>query len=127
MKSRTLSVVALLMLLTCFGNAQEKKLMYDQLRRPQGPVYYHIPIGLFEDYPEETTTLEIIRNDMELLKRSNVKLLRISFGWDAIEAQKDKYDWLFWDDFVKIAVEEYGITLIPYICYTPSWNSTGDT
>ncbi|UCE07336.1 MAG: cellulase family glycosylhydrolase, partial [bacterium] len=81
--------------------------------------------GLCEDYPEETTTLEIIRNDMELLKRTGVNLLRISFGWDAIEAKKDQYDWLFWDDYVKMAVDEYGVTLIPYICYMPKWNSKG--
>jgi len=89
--------------------------------------FVHIPVGLCEDYPEETTTMEIIYNDMELLKRTGVDLLRISFGWDAIEAQKDQYDWLFWDDYVKTAVNQYGITLIPYICYTPLWNSRGDT
>ncbi|MBI4429861.1 MAG: cellulase family glycosylhydrolase, partial [Ignavibacteriales bacterium] len=101
--------------------------MYRQLLRPLTANFYHTQIGLCEDYPEETTTLEIIRKDMELLKRSGIGLLRISFGWDAIEEQKDKYSWLFWDDYVKMAVEEYGITLIPYICYTPSWNSTGDS
>jgi hypothetical protein len=107
--------------------AQNHRLIYDQLRKPQDTVYYHVPIGLCEDYPEETTTLEIIRNDMELLKRSGINLLRISFGWDGIEEEKDKYNWRFWDDYVRMAVDEYGITLIPYICYTPSWNSTGDT
>lgn len=109
------------------AHAQERKALYPQLLRPAGTALYHTVIGLCEDYPEETTTLEIIRNDMELLKRSGIKLLRISFGWDAIEAEKDTYDWLFWDDYVKIAVEEYGITLIPYVCYTPAWNSPGDS
>ncbi|NUM73252.1 cellulase family glycosylhydrolase [candidate division KSB1 bacterium] len=107
--------------------AQNHKLIYDQLRKPQDAVYHHVPLGLCEDYPEETTTLEIIRNDMEVLKRSGINLLRISFGWDSIEERKDEYNWLFWDDYVKMAVDEYGITLIPYICYTPQWNSTGDT
>ncbi len=97
---------------------------YDRLVRPADATYYHVPVGLCEDYPEESTTLTGIRKDMEFLKESKVDLLRISFGWDAIEAEKDKYDWLFWDDFVKMAVEEYGITLIPYICYMPRWNST---
>ncbi len=69
--------------------------------------------------------METIRKDFELLKSCGIDLLRVSFGWDAIENEKDKYDWLFWDDFVKIAVEEYGITLVPYICYMPRWNSTG--
>lgn len=103
------------------------KLIYDQLLRPESAEYYHVPIGLCEDYPEETTTMEIIRGDMELLKRTDIDLLRISFGWDGIETAKDQYEWLFWDDYVKMAVEDYDVTLIPYICYTPMWNSTGDS
>ncbi|MCF7802645.1 MAG: beta-galactosidase [Candidatus Marinimicrobia bacterium] len=106
------------------SQAQTESLIYDQLTTAPSGEYYHVPIGLCEDYPEETTTKETYRKDFELLKESGVKYLRISFGWDAIEYEEDKYDWLFWDDFVKTAVEEYGLTLIPYICYTPQWNST---
>lgn len=106
------------------SHAQTESLIYDQLTTAPSDEYYHVPIGLCEDYPEETTTKETYRKDFELLKESGVKFLRISFGWDAIEYEKDKYDWLFWDDFVKTAVEEYNLTLIPYICYTPQWNST---
>lgn len=107
--------------------AQIKGLMYESLFRPAGTQAHLVPIGLCEDYPEETTTPAIMRGDMELLKRSGIRILRISFGWDGIEASKGTYNWLFWDDYVKMAVEEYGITLVPYVCYTPSWNSTGDT
>jgi hypothetical protein len=113
-------------LLSCFivvTFACGKRSPYSQLVKPEGVAYYHVPIGLCEDYPEETTNLEIIRSDMELLKRAGIGLLRISFGWDAIEAEQDRYNWLFWDDFVRIAVDEYGITLIPYVCYMPKWNS----
>ncbi|MBC8402032.1 MAG: cellulase family glycosylhydrolase [Candidatus Marinimicrobia bacterium] len=105
----------------------KNKFVYDQLLKADRGGYQLTPVGLCEDYPEETTTLDIIRADMELLKRSDVKFLRISFGWDGIETAKDQYNWGFWDDFVKIAVDDYGITLIPYICYTPRWNSTGDS
>jgi len=84
-----------------------------------------MPVGLCEDYPEETTTMQIIRNDFEFLKKYGIKFLRISFGWDAIEEVEGKYNWLFWDDYVNTAVNEYGLTLIPYICYIPKWNSTG--
>lgn len=120
-----------LIVLVCFvapcGSNSTDALIYDQLIKPENVEYYHVPIGLCEDYPEETTTMEIIRNDFELLKRTGINLLRISFGWDGIETQKDDYDWLFWDDYVKMAVDEYGITLIPYVCYTPMWISTGDS
>jgi polysaccharide biosynthesis protein PslG len=128
MTRRTLlfaGAISLILISTAAG--QQRKLLYDQLLRPQGEEYHHTVIGLCEDYPEESTTPAIIRGDMELLKRSGIKLLRISFGWDGIETSKGKYNWLFWDEYVRTAVDEYGITLIPYICYTPLWNSTGDT
>lgn len=117
-------LITLISIIICIaGCGQKPALRYERLLRAEGLEYYHVPVGLCEDYPEESTTLDEIRKDFEFLKNSGVDLLRISFGWDAIEAQKDKYDWLFWDDFVKMAVEEYGITLIPYICYIPKWNS----
>lgn len=112
-------------IITGLVTAQEQ--IYDQLLESANEGYNLTPVGLCEDYPEETTTIETIRKDMELLKQNGIRVLRISFGWDGIETEKDQYDWGFWDDFVKTAVDEYGITLIPYICYTPRWNSTGDS
>ena len=99
-------------------------LMYDQLTRPEGATYYHVPLGLCEDYPEETTTAAVYNADFGLLDATGIDLLRISFGWDAIESAEDEYDWLFWDDFVETAVDEHGLTLVPYVAYTPQWNST---
>ncbi len=104
---------------------QSSNLIYDQLEKPENAAFYHVPVGLCEDYPEETTTMQIIKNDFEFLNKHNINLLRISFGWDAIETEKGKFEWLFWDDFVKMAVDDYGITLVPYICYTPQWISRG--
>jgi hypothetical protein len=121
------AAVALLLLACTVTWGQPRPPIYDQLLRPPEARWYHVPVGLCEDYPEETTTLEVIRSDMEYLKRTGVSLLRISFGWDGIETARGKYQWGFWDDYVRIAVDEYGITLIPYICYTPAWNSRGDT
>lgn len=118
--------IILILLFTSYILPQSKSLIYDKLEKPENAVYYHVPIGLCEDYPEETTTMQIIKNDFEFLKRHKINLLRISFGWDAIEATKGKFDWLFWDDFVKMAVDDYGITLVPYICYVPRWNSRGE-
>ncbi|MCU7497330.1 MAG: cellulase family glycosylhydrolase [Ignavibacteria bacterium] len=123
---RPILTALLLIVFTFSGYPQGKRTIYDQLLKVQdGTAYYHVPVGLCEDYPEETTTMKLIRDDMEFLKKSGVNLLRISFGWDAIEEEKGKFNWLFWDDFVKMAVDEYGITLVPYVCYMPKWNSTG--
>lgn len=115
----------LILIFTAPVFSQSSNLIYDEIVQQRNDAFYHMPVGLCEDYPEETTTMEIIKSDFEFLKKHDVKLLRISFGWDAIEAEKGKYDWLFWDDYVKMAVDDYGITLIPYICYIPKWNSTG--
>ncbi len=125
-RNRSLLIV-LAFLIASAATAQIKGLTYESLFRPAGMQPHRVPIGLCEDYPEETTTPAIMRGDMELLKRTGIRVLRISFGWDAIETSKGTYNWLFWDEYVKMAVEEYGITLVPYVCYTPSWNSTGDT
>ncbi len=110
-----------------FAGAQVRRLPYDNLLRPAGGGMYHVAVGIGEDYPEETTTREIVLGDMEFLKRTGMNPLRITFGWDGIESAKGKFDWTFWDDYVTRAVDTYGLTLVPYICYTPRWNSTGDT
>lgn len=126
-KVNVFTLMILFILLSLNSYSQISTTIYHQLIKPADAIYYHVPVGLCEDYPEETTTMDIIKNDFEFLKINDVKFLRISFGWDAIESQKDKYDWLFWDDFVRIAVDDYGITLIPYICYTPQWISSGSS
>lgn len=121
------AVVALITFIASSDALPQSKASFPDVLRPKDAASYHVPIGLCEDYPEESTTLAIIRGDMEVLKRSGIRVLRIAFGWDGIESSKGKFNWLFWDDYVRIAVDEYGIRLIPYICYTPRWNSTGDT
>ncbi len=88
--------------------------------------FQRVQIGLCEDYPRETRSLASARQDFELLKTNGIRVLRIAFPWDALETAPDKYDWSFWDDFVRIATVEYGLQLIPYVCYTPRWASTGN-
>lgn len=124
MRKIIFSTISLILILIVSVYAQSDRLIYHKLERPSGVAFYNMPVGLCEDYPEETTTMEIIRNDFEFLKKHDVKFMRISFGWDAIEETEGTYDWLFWDDYVRIAVDDYGLTLLPYICYVPMWAST---
>jgi hypothetical protein len=81
-------------------------------------------LGLCEDYPEETRTLAHAREDLAAAQAAGATVLRIAFGWDAIEPERGRYDWSFWDDYVRMAVSEYHLRLIPYICYTPKWAAT---
>lgn len=117
-------ILALAALLAAPALAQPTAPDVDRLLRDADADFHRTVLGLCEDYPEETTTEAVYRADFELLQEAGVDLLRISFGWDGIESEEDTYDWLFWDDFVETAVDEYGITLIPYVMYTPRWAST---
>lgn len=83
-----------------------------------------VPLGLCEDYPEQTRSLDEVRRDLALLEAARVDVLRISIGWDGVEPRRDQYDFAFWDAVVELATEA-GVTLIPYVAYTPDWNSDG--
>src|SRR5512143_498517 len=82
-------ICVLLAVSASWAPAQHAALMYGDLVKPKDAVFDHVPIGLCEDYPEETTTLELIHKDMELLKRADIRRLRLSLGWEATEAAKD--------------------------------------
>ncbi|MBA2431885.1 MAG: cellulase family glycosylhydrolase [Chthoniobacterales bacterium] len=85
--------------------------------------FYYQPAGLCEDYPEESTTSEKIQRDFAVLRETGAKLLRFGIGWDGIEEAPGEYNWRYWDEIVTTA-ERDGVTLLPYICYTPQWLGT---
>lgn len=123
-KSALSYLIACLLMTSGFSQSINKN--YKQLLRPQDIELYHLNVALCEDYPEASTTHAKIDKDMDVLKKSGIKILRIAFQWGAIEYEKGKFDYLFWDYFVETA-HKNDITLIPYICYTPRWNATGDS
>lgn len=84
-----------------------------------------MPIGLCEDYPEASRSPEAVRQDMQLMRRTGIRLLRVSIPWDAVEPEKDRYEWGFWDQLLAIAETE-NVRLIPYVAYTPRWNARPD-
>lgn len=82
--------------------------------------YYYQPAGLCDDYAPDQRTEAKIRHDLSTLQQVGAKQLRFAFAWDDIETSPGKYDWTFWDKLVDLA-PQYGVTLIPYVCYTPQW------
>ncbi len=82
--------------------------------------FYFQPAGMADDYPEETTTVERIRRDLEVLRASGARYFRFAIGWDGVETAPGKYEWGYWDELVRLA-PKYDITLLPYVCYTPAW------
>ena len=103
-----------------------------QLQIACAPLPRHVPainspplqsmqIGLCEDYPKDSRTLAHAQQDLEVCHRSGVTALRIAFSWLDMEPRPGVYDFSFWDDFVRLAVDRYHLRLIPYVCYTPAW------
>src|SRR3954465_6509343 len=67
--------------------------------------FHRVTLGLCEDYPEESRSLANARRDLEVLRTNHIPVLRVAFGWDAIEPEPGRFDWSFWDDFVRLAVD----------------------
>ena len=65
-----------------------------------------------------------MRRDLDACRRAGASVLRISFSWSEMEPEPGRYDFAFWDKVVPMAVDEYGLRLIPYVCYTPGWASS---
>ncbi len=121
MKPRRYSVLSLslLSLTALWLGCSTPQTIVDRYSQP----FHQITIGLCEDYPEESRSLEAAHRDLLFLKTNNIRALRIAFGWDAMEPERGRFDWSFWDDFIKMS-DAFGIQLIPYICYTPKWASS---
>jgi hypothetical protein len=88
------------------------------------PPWRHVPIGLCEDYPEETRSLAEVERDFTLLARAGGSVLRVSIGWDDVEPANDRFDFRFWDQVVALA-EQRHVRLIPYVAYAPGWAVDG--
>lgn len=72
-------------------------------------------------YYGTSSGLEEVEKDFQLIKEMGVDTLRISISWSNYEPLPGVFRHLSWlHDFVDLA-DEYGITLMPYFCYAPSW------
>jgi len=89
---------------------------------PSSPpsAYRDVPIGLCEDHPPESTSEARLHEDFAALKQAGVSVLRVSFGWDDLEPERDSYDFAPVDQLLRVA-EAAGVRLVPYVCYTPAW------
>ncbi|HLV79296.1 MAG TPA: beta-galactosidase [Chthonomonadaceae bacterium] len=85
---------------------------------PQG--FYDEPAGLCEDYPPESRTPAKVERDLAVMRQVGARVLRVGISWLDVESEPGKYDWRFWDLLVE-KTRRAGVTLIPYVCYTPYW------
>lgn len=118
MRKKSVALFLLLLLTACSTHLRPLPLTL--------PAFQTVDFGLCEDYPAAHRSLAQARRDLSLCRQAGVRALRIAFSWTEMEPEPGKYVWDFWDNFIPLAVDEYGLRLIPYICYTPEWNATDE-
>jgi hypothetical protein len=82
-----------------------------------------IEFAILEDYDKGEDLAEVAK-DFDLFKELGATVWRGSFGWDDYEPTKGTYDFEWLHRFADLAASR-GITLRPYIAYTPEWAAAG--
>ena len=78
---------------------------------------------MLEDYDKGADLGEVER-DFRLFRELGVTGWRGSFGWDDYEPAPGRYDFDWLTRFVELS-RRYGLTLRPYLGYTPAWAAVG--
>jgi hypothetical protein len=78
-----------------------------------------VSFAILEDYDKGDPLLEV-EADIALFKELEIATWRGSIGWDDFEPSRGEYDFEWLRAFASLA-DRHGITLRPYIGYTPEW------
>jgi len=84
-----------------------------------------VSFSLLQDYPKGER-IENVVEDFKLMKELGLNTWRGSFSWIDYEPQRGVYDYAWLHAFVAVAAQQ-GITLHPYLGYTPAWAAKGGT
>lgn len=82
-----------------------------------------ISFAVLQDYPKGEDLREVA-SDFRIMKEMGVTTWRGSFSWIDYEPQRGRFDYRWLHDFAALAAKE-GITLRPYLGYTPEWAARG--
>lgn len=82
-----------------------------------------ISLAILEDYDKGQDLGEIAR-DFGRFRELGITTWRGSFGWDDYEPAPGEYDFAWLREFAALA-RDSGITLRPYLGYTPAWAAVG--
>src|SRR3954465_7861592 len=91
--------------------------------RPPAAFTKPLSFAILEDYDKNTPLAEVAR-DFALFKELGAPVWRGSFGWDDYEPERGHYDFDWLKAFARLA-DSMGISLRPYIGYTPAWAAHG--
>ena len=78
---------------------------------------------VLEDY-DKGADLQEVERDFRAFRELGVRGWRGSFGWDDYEPAPGRYDFGWLVGFAELA-RRYGLTLRPYLGYTPEWAAMG--
>ena len=121
MKFRLILLAGLLLSLVSLSTAQHiNPHLNSRLTQADSAGFYWMPTAVADDYFDGTSSRERVHRHMLIAQAVGATYLRCAFTWNAIEKQRGRYDWRFWDMLVDEA-EAAGIQLIPYVAYTPGW------
>ena len=84
---------------------------------------HRIAFTILEDY-DKGDDLADIRRDFALFRELGITTWRGSLGWDDFEPSRGQYHFEWLHRFAD-AAEQDGITLRPYLAYTPAWAAAG--
>ena len=82
-----------------------------------------VSFAVLEDY-DKGIPLTQVAADFALFRELGVPAWRGSFGWDDYEPARGQFD-LHWLDRFAALADSMGITLHPYLGYTPAWSAKG--
>jgi hypothetical protein len=82
-----------------------------------------VTFSILEDY-DKGDDLSDVAKDFQLFRELGITTWRGSFGWDDYEPTRGHYDFAWLNRFADLAAS-YGITLRPYVAYTPAWAAAG--
>jgi polysaccharide biosynthesis protein PslG len=112
-------ILAFVLLAGCFGGGPAAG------TAPASPASITKPISfaILEDYDKGQDLAQVAR-DFSYFRELGVPVWRGSFGWDDYEPSPGRYDLEWLEKFVSLA-DTMGISLRPYLGYTPAWAGKG--
>jgi hypothetical protein len=87
------------------------------------PSFKPLSFSILEDY-DKGESLDEVGRDFALFRELGISTWRGSFGWDDYEPDEGRFDFGWLHQFVTAAARA-GITLRPYVAYTPEWAAGG--
>ena len=88
-----------------------------------GTVTKPVSFAILEDY-DKGQDLREVAGDFSRFRELGIVQWRGSFGWDDYEPSPGQYDLDWLEKFVALA-DSMGISLRPYLGYTPAWAARG--